>query len=42
MSGLTVRVMVAALLSPVLALMGALLAGGLLWRRLRRPPKASS
>jgi hypothetical protein len=40
MSGLTVRVMSAALLCPVLVLVGALLAGGLLWRRWRRPPKA--
>ena len=41
MSGLTMRVMLAALLSPVLVLLGALLAGRLLWRRWRRPPKAS-
>jgi hypothetical protein len=40
MSGLTMRVMLAALLTPVLVL-GALLAGLLLWRRWRRPPKAS-
>jgi hypothetical protein len=41
MSGLTVRVMSAALLSPVLVLVGALLGGGLLWRRWRRPAKVS-
>jgi hypothetical protein len=39
MSGFTVRVMFAALLSPVLVLVGAVLAG-LLWRRWRLPPKA--
>jgi len=41
MSGLTRRVMLAALLTPGLVLLGALLAGLLLWRRWRRPPKAS-
>jgi len=41
MSGLTRRVMLAALLTPVLVLLGALLAGLLLWRRWRRPLKAS-
>ena len=42
MSGLTRRVMLAALFTPVLVLLGALLAGLLLWRRWRRPPKAST
>jgi hypothetical protein len=41
MSGLTVRLMLAALLTPVLVVVGALLAGLLVWRRWRRPPKAS-
>jgi len=41
MSGLTRRVMLAALVTPVLVLLGALLASLLLWRRWRRPPKAS-
>ena len=40
-SRLTVRVILAALLSPVLLLVGALLAGSLLWRHWRRPPNAS-
>jgi hypothetical protein len=39
MSGLNVRLMLAALLSPVLVLVCALLAGGLLWRRWRRAPQ---
>jgi len=41
MSALTMRLMLAALFTPVLALVGALLAGLLMWRRRRRRPKAS-